>query len=466
MRATDGIQKFMIGAFILMAACLLFSIPPGASPDEGAHYLRALGAGRGQLILEDIPARPPTSRPDIDWLVSQSKQVHLPERLATTSFECWAEPHYVGTCRENEASDGEEVTVAETYVGTYPPFSYLPSGLLMRPAGDAISALMLGRFGILLISVMLIGAAVLALHQRGGRLWLLGMICCVTPMVLVLAATLSSSGVETSAGICFMACLLRLSRTGGPRWVWVTAALSGAILAAVRELGPAWVLLNLVLIVTLSGFGRVKSSWKSGGRAAWILPGALLAGVVASVAWQAVEAVRPDLSRMRPPSLGIGEIGGLARQVVGVFGPLDTLMPDVAYRLWGTMVIVLVAAAFFSGHIRQRVALLLSILATGVVTLALESVQNVHSFEVQARHVLPAVVTIILLAGEIVARGPRPGWMNSRLVMPAFALAAAAVHMTAWYTIGRRFPPAQMHHSISSTPRSGPHREAGRSGAH
>lgn len=418
-----------------MGVSLVFSNPPGASPDETAHYLRAAAAGRGQIDLDRIEIRPAT--PQITWLQMQSGKVVLPERLSPVAFDCWSHPDYLGPCN-NMVSDSGRLVPFETYVGTYPPFAYLVPGVLMRTAQDASAALILGRIGSLLLSVLLLSAAVLALHDRRSLLYLAGMVCSVTPMVIFLSASLSSSGVEISAAICFFACLLRITRSSAPRWVWVAAAASGAALALVRDLGPAWVGLELGLVGVFA-FGRLRQSWKEGGRLAWAGVATLAAALAGALTWQASEAVRPDLSRLEPAHLDFAYLGGLARQAVGVFGPLDAPMPEPLYLLWGAMVLGLVVAALLSGTGRQKLALVLAISATGVVTYGLEAVQNIYGFGVQARHELPALLCVTLLAGEMVARGPRPRWADSSLVMRGLVVAAAAVHLTAWYTVGRRF---------------------------
>jgi hypothetical protein len=124
---------------------------------------------------------------------------------------------------------------------------------------------------------------------------------------------------------------------------------------------------------------------------------------------------------------------------VGVFGPLDALMPETAYRVWGAVVLAAVVAAFAGGNLWRRLSLGLAIAATVVMSILLEAVQNIYDFGVQARHVLPAAVCITMIAGETVARAERPRWLSSRFLMPVLAVVTAAIHLTAWHTIGRRF---------------------------
>jgi hypothetical protein len=431
----------LAAAFLLMGVCLMFITPPGASPDESAHYIRALGVGRGQVVLDDVPPKPPAPQfpVQIAWMQEQSGVVRAPEKLAPIAFECWSFPFYVGTCWESDPPTSEKIVTFETYVGAYPPAAYVLPGLLMRATDDPVTALMLGRAGILLVSMLLLALAVLAMHERGNPRSLAGVLLSASPMVLAMGATLTSSGVEIAAAVCFMACLLRLARSQPPGWVWFAAAFSGASLALARDLGPAWVALELGLAAVFVGFRPLRSIWSSGGRRAWISAGVIGLAVAAGLAWRAVEAAQPDLSQMRFGGLTSGEAGGLIRQVVGVFGPLDALMPETAYRVWGALVLALVVTAFVAGNLWQRLSLGMAITATVVMAVLLEAVQNIYDFGVQARHFLPAALCVTMIAGETITRAERPGWLSSRFVMPVLAVTAGGVHLTAWHTIGRRF---------------------------
>jgi hypothetical protein len=440
-RLVKNTPGIVAGAWLLIAVSLMFSTPPGASPDEAAHYIRALGVGRGQVVLDDVPPKPPAPQfpVQIAWMQEQSGVVRAPEKLAPIAFECWAFPFYVGTCWESDPPTSGKTVTFETYVGAYPPAAYFLPGVMMRATDDPTTALMLGRAGILLVSLLLLGLAVLALHDRRNPRSLAGVLLSVTPMVLAMGAALTSSGVEIAAAICFMACLLRLTRSEPPGSVWFAAAFSGATLAVARDLGPAWVALELGLTAVFVGFRPLREIWKSGGRRAWIFAAVIGVAIGAALAWRAVEAAQPDLSQLRLGGLTSGEAGGLIRQVVGVFGPLDALMPETAYRVWGAVVLAAVVAAFAGGNLWRRLSLGLAIAATVVMAILLEAVQNIYDFGVQARHVLPAAVCITMIAGETVARAERPRWLSSRFLMPVLAVVTAAIHLTAWHTIGRRF---------------------------
>lgn len=428
-----------IAVFTLIGFSLLFSNPPGASPDEEAHYLKAIAVGRGEFVLERPLGPPPAglSR-QLTWMREQSGRVTVPKKFSPIPWDCYGRVGFVGTCEQGVA-ETEEPVLLETHVASYPPFAYVLPGLFMRVARDQGDAMLLGRLGSLLPSLVLLSVAVCALHERSNTRWLAGVICSVAPVVLWAAASLSGSGLEIASAICFLGCLLRITRSNPPKWVWWAAGGSGATLALARDLGPYWVAFHLGLLVLFSGFPKLRSRWARAGKSAWISIAILLVGLIGAMIWQANEGVRPELSSLRFPLITPGIVGGIVRQFVGVFGPLDTLLPEFAYRIWAVMAALLVLLAAVSGTPRQRATLGIAGLGVIVITIGLEAVQNINGFGVQGRHVMPAVVTVPMLAGEIFARGPRPYWASSRVILAALALGASVVHFTAWYTLGRRY---------------------------
>lgn len=439
------IPALLAAAFALLVLSLVFTNPPGAAPDEAAHYLRALGVGRGQLVLERPPpgpAAPAEVARQTEWMWMQSGTVELPESFDPAPFECWAHPFYYGNC-DQPGGTSDDTREFSTYVGAYPPFPYVLSGVLMRAAGTPVAMLMLGRAGIALLCLVLVAAASFALARRDRPQWPLGLLLALSPMVLYLSASLSSSGVEISASVCFLACLLRIVRKTAdpaPSWVWIAAGASGLVLALSRELGPAWLVLHLVLAGIFAGRRRLQAAWSTAPSRVR-LPAVLTAaaGVVVALVWRAAASVSPDLERLELPKLTGATVGSLLRQVAGVFGPLDAPMPGPAYWLWALLFAALTVGAFASGSGSQRTALVLSALAVAGLTLALEAAQNIYGFGVQARHVLPAVVAVPLLAGEAVSSVPPVRRMPGRIVPGLFAGGVAAVHLIAWITLGRRY---------------------------
>ncbi|HEV3401181.1 MAG TPA: DUF2142 domain-containing protein, partial [Acidimicrobiales bacterium] len=230
-----------VAAYLLLGSAWLVGNPPGGAPDESAHYLKALAAGRGELHLDRRPPPPPDvsslDKP-AQWHVVTSRLVRIPPGLDPAPLPCSAfHPETSAGCLHAPRPPGSPE--GATIVGPYQPFTYVLPGLLMRAADDPESATRLGRLGFWLVSAALLAVALLLLGAPGeGGYWLIGLAVAVTPMVAFMVSTLSANGLEIAAGICFAAALLRLARGAQERaWVWVAAAASGALLALARVTG-------------------------------------------------------------------------------------------------------------------------------------------------------------------------------------------------------------------------------------
>jgi hypothetical protein len=435
----------LILAYSLLTASFMFTTPPGASPDEGVHYLKALAAGRGHLILEKPPPPLPTTGvpKTIRWLHLQSRLVTVPAHLAPSPFSCWSYQFYVGACRTDDPARSPTPTGTVeigTHVGRYPPYSYLMSGALMSLAGDATSALRWGRLGVALSSMILLVVAALALAGR-DPISLTGLIASMTPMVLFLFASLSGNGVEIAAGISFLACLLRLSRPSPSRWLWWATAGTGAVLCLTRDLGPVWMLIDIAIFCSFVGLSQARRVWQSGGKPAIASAVIIVCAAAMSVAWQITQSARPPLGPGLILNLGdrFQYVPDLFRQAIGVFGALDAPMPRPAYWLGGLAIAALVILALLGGTWRERAILAGTIAMVLCATLAVDGAQAAAGFGAQGRHLLPIAVAIPLVAGEIIGRRRSRPTTLYRLVLPITAVAASVLHLTGWYTVAHRF---------------------------
>jgi hypothetical protein len=444
-RGSPKYAALLIAAYALLTTSFMFSTPPGASPDEGVHYLKALAAGRGELILSKAPPPlPPTGVPKtIRWLHLQTRLVTVPGHLAPASFSCWSYQFYVGACRADDpVRDPRPQDTVEigTHVGRYPPYGYIVPGALMRLAGDPTSALRWGRVGVALSSIALLTLAALALTDR-DPLAHTGLIAAVTPMVLFLFASLSGNGVEIAAGISFLACLLRLTRPSPQRWVWWMTATAGAVLCLTRDLGPVWMAIDILIFISLLGLreaGRVVRSGKANAKAAAVI---LASAAGLSVLWQFTQSARPPLSPDLIWNLAdrFKYVHDLYRQAIGVFGPLDAPMPGPAYWLGGLTIAALVILALSGGTARERSVLAATFLMVLCATLMVDGAQAAAGFGAQGRHLMPIAVAIPMVAGEILARGRSQASILYRLAAPITAVAASILYLVGWYTIAHRF---------------------------
>lgn len=450
----------LILALFLSVAAWTFSNPPGAAPDEAAHYIRAASVSNGDLLPAKSPEKFPggASTRSVRWMLKQAKLVLLPAQLSPESFRCRGIPGRIAPCEPGPAG-GNPFIEELTYVGTYPPTPYLLPALFMKAASGSDDALYLARSASALVCWVLLALGVAALwDRRQGWLSLAGITIAISPMVIYLASSLSGSGLETAAAICFLACLLRLTRLEArgkledaavrgplrhPTWVWAAAAFSGALLATARDLGVVWLSLHLAIFVAWIGIRPAWAAVRTGGRGAWLACSVVLASMAGGLLWQGSVQVRPPfrlgdfLDQMRP---SFGFFLSAARQQIGVFGPLDTVMPVIAYVAWICLALALFALAVLAAD-RQKMLLLLATTAAALgVTVALDAVQRTVGFGVQGRYLLPLAVAVPIVAGEIVVQGKRRlGWLGGRLANSGAAGVAGGVLFLGWYTIGRRY---------------------------
>lgn len=434
----------LVVSYALLVLAWMMSTPVGSAPDERDHYVRAAGAGRGQVILDTRPEAQSPAGEAAAWRLEQSRVVELPGSLDPGSFECRSEVDRVKDC-ESENPVSPSPVEFSTYLGTYPPALYVIPGVVMRLGSDPVAAARLGRLTNALMSIVFIGLAAFALWNPATR-WrsLIGLLTVATPMVAYTASTLSPSGPEAASALCFFACILRVARTqAAGTMVWIALGLSGLTLAVARDLGPLWIALGVLFVLVLAGLRGVAGRVRSGGAAAAAAVSLALCGLFAALVWQATEQVRPDagageVAANLVPSAGM--LQAVYFQTIGNFGVLDTPMSVPAYLMWTLMLGGLAALGLLRGCLKRRLLLL----GTGAGTLALvavlDAVQRTVGFGAQGRHVLPMVIAFGLLAAEM-AFANEPGvesaWeRNAGLVFAGFA---AAVHSLGWFTAARRY---------------------------
>jgi hypothetical protein len=437
--------------------------PPGSSFDEPAHYIKAIGVGRGDLRgqppaptradLRRLFQRSAGNDPNLARLagllrrtpVGHSRSFHVPQRLLRGGFGCTYGRSGASARCLDEHRPAVRRRIVGTYVGTYQPYLYIPAGLAMRAARSPDAAFRLGRAATLLVSLGLLVTAVWLLWSPAAPgLSLLGLVAAVTPMVLFVSSVLSPSGPEIAGAVCFSAALLRLARREArPRWSWAGLGASGAVLAAARSLGPAFVALIVVSVPFLIGGTRFRSRARDGGTKALAAAIAILASAAAGLVWEISYQPHPSLSATTTlDSLGpsVNHLPEVAKQAVGVFGALDAPMPGAGYVLWLLLIASLAAAAIAVGSPRERASVLALAAAAVGVTLVMSMVVYKEIGPFHGRYALPLLVFVPLYLGEILLRrrarlGRR---LRRSLVVGVFSV-ATAVQVLGWWASARRF---------------------------
>jgi hypothetical protein len=209
----------------------------------------------------------------------------------------------------------------------------------------------------------------------------------------------------------------------------------------VRDLGPLWVLLGGALLAAATGTRRLLEIVRTDRVPAVATGAALAASIGLAVWWQATQGTGSPPVALSRESLraAVELLPYIGHQAVGIFGPLDTPLPWPALALWAAALLAVVGPAAVVGSAWEKLVLASCIFTVLAIALAAEAIQHAAGFRAQARHLLPIAMAVPLLAGEILHRHTdRLRRLQVPLVV-SLAACAAAAHLLAWHTIGRRF---------------------------
>lgn len=423
--------------------------PPFAGPDESGHYSRAVSIPRDGFVGDQVDDYRPPGLSTVQLAVVRQavRQVIIPAGLSPRGRSCYIHtPRNSVACLDEAGPASDEPVAWITNVGTYQPAFYIVPGYVATLASTPEVAAGLARGAGAATSLALLASGIFVLRRPGrGGLWLLGPLVAITPMVLFTAASLNPSGPEIAAGFALTSALLRLSRASGPSWgVWSLAGVAGAALVLGRSISPVWLVVHLVVFALWHGLRPTVHLLRS--HPAEAATAALMVGaaLTANLAFEAAHGLEVTIDpRPVGPSLAAAwsfTHEALVRHAVGVFGYLNVPLPRVLYQAWWLVGLGLWILAFALGTARQRAVLGVATAGVLAAPVLLETlVLRHHGFHIQGRHLLPILVIVPLVSGEIIAeRGDR---LTSR-VATALAMSAAAVVATvqvlAWYTNARR----------------------------
>ena len=439
----------LVAGWSALAITWAFSNPPFAAPDEGMHYLRVQSVEQGHLV--GPKADPATivvpSDEQRDWMAQAAREVEVPARLIPPNAGCYVfDRDASAACIDDfEAPVDPDPTVAVTLVGTYQPLPYLLPAVAFKAADSPIPALRLGRLAGVLLALSLLALAVAAAWDaRAPGLSLLGPALAVTPMVLFCSAILNGSSLEITAGIAFIACLLRLARDASPpTWAWAGAGLSGAAFALSRSAAPLWIGLAVLVVVAVHGPGATWRTLRAGARPAIAAVATIAVAIGANLIWERVYGpeVTVSLTNARYAfETGLDDLPRWLEEMVGRFGYLEFSLPLPVYIFWGAATLAGVACALRWAPARGKVVLAVCVLALAALPLAQYVLVQRHTgFGLQGRHVLPILVIVPLLAGELLRRNhERFAAARARHLIALSFAGIALVQFTALYWNGRR----------------------------
>ncbi len=437
MRRRLGLPLLSVSLTLLGAAWSM-STQPFKAPDESSHYLRALTITEGHLVGRQVPYPQPQgfSAVALAWLNANTRATQVPPALS---------PPYIA-CTNGRADAGRSPCAEATEAGDYQPLPYLLPAAALHAAGTANTGLWLSRFASLAPCLAFLILALALLWT--GTLWsVLGVQAALTPMVLFVSSVINPNGLEVASSLALACAGLRIARapTQVPNWVWVSFAASGITAILSWQLGPAFVIADLVLGLALLGSTGVRQLKQAAKRQLGLscaaLGFSLLVYVIYDLAANAshinvgIHPIRQSLNE------GLAQISPVLRDSVGTFGALSIHLPTIVCWLWWLLVAAMIVAALRVGCGRHR-----SILAV-VVLLAFAFPVLFYAWAyrltgwpgLQGRYVLPIMMLIPLVAGELNylsigcrVRG-RPGsWLS-----PATSASLAVIQGYAWWLNAR-----------------------------
>jgi hypothetical protein len=426
----------------LLSALWGIANPPFAGPDEPSHVKRAIALDHGELT-GDMPSRRSLRRLGDE---GNNLVVRVPEVLASADPACFAfKPDTPAACLVVRGSSRETETV--TTAGRHPPAYYAIVGVVSLLYPPGVGTLYLMRFIGALITGAFIATAMTALRRTAAsRVVAIGLLLAISPMVLFVSATVNPSVVEVAAALAFWVCGLVLISEAAERISTrlVTAVgFSACALTLSRQLAPLWVAL---IALTICGFSNNRDALRNLARSSlarfWFA--LTVACSLAQVGWVLIvkpldasllgrKAVDDPASEILRSSLGA--TAGRYREMIGLFGWLDTPSPAATYFLWTAALGFLVLTAIVVAKRRHILLLLGLIAATVILPTLLESraYRDVGAVFWQGRYTLPFAVGIPILAAASTSstqRGrrlaePRLLWIVGGIVVVGSTLAFA-----------------------------------------
>jgi Predicted membrane protein (DUF2142) len=432
-RRTRARVAFVMLGFALLVTAWIGGTQPFGAPDEASHYVRALTITNGHILGRKGDYTAPVSLTPAQraWANRDTRAVAVPARLRPPNMSCIDGKRILsGSC------------LVQTVSGNYPPLPFVLPAAGLAVAHDTSTAIWVVRAASALPSVVFLLLAVALLWDGTG--WsLLGLFVAVSPMVLWVSSILNPSGMQITACLAFAAAAIRIARAPAeaPPWTWLSFAVSGAAAILAGPIGLEFVLLELALFAALLGRPGLRKMRSARGRPLLLVAAvALVAAGVVALIYTRIAGFAATF-RISPIGHGLHEgllqLSPVLRGAVGIFGALTVFLPLAANWIWWLVVLGLVAAAIWLGNRRERMVI------GGVVVVALAFpvlfyawIDRFTGFGLQAREVLPPLMLIPLVTGEVVNRH-RFQVAQRRWAQPALggaiALIAAFQAYAWWY---------------------------------
>ena len=380
--------RFFVGVFVLLLAWSLAN-PMFAAPDEDLHLARSQSTWRGDLT-------PPYST----------------DGLPVRAMSCFAfQPNTTADCMDTTWGEPTDSQLLPTTNG-YPPFFSVVAGAPTRLV-DGLAGAYVVRIWLALLSSLILTAALRRLSNlRTDGLGVAAAVVALTPMSVFLMASVNPSGLSIAFGALAVASGLAWRKESSSAELAVFGLSLGAIVLLRRDGLVIAALLGTAIVVpsATSLLSTIRKDRTS-------LIGAISVTFIALAvfinwSWDFLVSQLTREFSWANWRMTLSFVDHYLRQLVGIFGWVDTLVSEATLIIWFVCVGALVAIALMSRERRSKEGVFL--LASCVALPVTFGFFRVQYF--QTRYVLPLWLAgfVLYVALHVPDIGETRQWRSAR----------------------------------------------------
>lgn len=399
--------RAMALGFLVLQVVWLLALPPFRGSDEFDHAYRAAAVARGQWVPDPESATRGTGA-----------FVDVPRDLVEAAApECNRLPYTTAVDCEGTPAAGGLVRVASG-AGRYHFLFYEAIGLPALPFHGATSLYVMRLAGALLCWLMFL-AVLAATRTWATSGWpFIGIAVASTPILMFSTVVAAPNGLEMVAAMALWSSLVGVfsERAAAARGrLLPIVAVSGAVLATLRPLGPVWC--GLVLLTVLAALKVDLRQFRTvvGSRAGAAAFAFVTLATLASVAW--IESMGSlTIGRVTGSVLSVSErISYTSSQLplwvfqsIAAFPLRNVASTPVVYGAMLTLGLGLLVPALLWAPARFKVVLLGSVVVSFAVP-ALITFRTINDFGLawQGRYSMPYSIGVMVLAALALDRSAR-----------------------------------------------------------
>jgi hypothetical protein len=423
----------------IVASLWALAMPPGGSPDEPAHAVKAASVVRGQFT--------PSS------MIDKGGVLDVPAYIAFEYDQtCYA---FFATqsagCMPALQGDPDALVQSYSSASLYDPVYYVLVGWPSLIFHDEAGVYAMRIVSVVLCAFFVALAFWLIAGWRRRRLPAVGALVALTPMALFITASINPNALEFTGGLAVFTAMLSIVLSPSERLLrrrLAVVVVGSALVVHARSISPLWIaVLLLTPLILLSGRELIRLLR----RRAVLVSAALIVIATALSLWWTVSSNSlglvptsgPDVA---PPTKGVGtsffagflqSIGDFytqLRQMIGILGWLDTIFNPLVYFAFYAMIALLALGVIV--WVRGR-RLVFTIVVAAAFFLLPPFVQALYitrgGYIWQGRYTLILFMCLLVAAATAIASSPGfERFRHSRRLTTIVAWAFAAI----WFATG------------------------------